>query len=210
MTQVAHLLNIQKVQSYPLWFRLNSAADHGFVRLFNLLSACRKALWLGFLSRESLHQMDHYYYDSQKKLYCDDAYNKKGLWGWEKEAIDAYFQACQSVLVTGAGGGREVLALRRNGYEVDGFECHAGMVEYANALQKKEGFIPNLQTMVRDQCPDGERTYDGLIVGWGAYMLIQGRARRVEFLRNLHAKGWEKSPLLLSFFPAQLRAGSYS
>ena len=37
-------------------------------------------------------------------------------------------------MVVGGGGGREVLALRRLGYEVDGFECDPGLVACANEL----------------------------------------------------------------------------
>ena len=41
---------------------------------------------------------------------------------------------CKRLLVAGAGGGREVLALYKSGYEVDGFECHPELVALANTM----------------------------------------------------------------------------
>jgi hypothetical protein len=60
----------------------------------------------------------------------------------------------------------------------------------------------------RDSCPAGERRYGGAIVGWGAYTLIQGRARRVGFLPALRERTLPGAPLLLSFFPRSNQADS--
>lgn len=114
--------------------------------------------------------------------------------------LEKYFHGCASLLVTGAGGGREVLALRKLGFAADGFDCDPLLVEYANNLLERERFIPNIQLVPRDHCPDTGRKYDGLIVGWGSFMLIQGRKQRIAFLKRLHAQAHVASPILLSFF----------
>jgi hypothetical protein len=103
-------------------------------------------------------------------------------------------------LIVGVGGGREALALRKLCYQVDGFECHPELLEYANGLLEREGLTPDIKRAPRDLCPAGGRIYDGLIVGWGAYMLIRGRQRRIEFLRQLRSQTEVGSPVLLSFF----------
>jgi len=168
-------------------------------KLYVLIDACFVGFCLGILNRETLHLIDQSYYDNTK-MYHDEAYNRGGLWSWEKEALNTYFQTCRYLLVAGVGGGREVLALHPLGYEVDGFECNPRLVEGANALLKKEGLMPSIQLAPRDGCPDATKIYDGIVVGWGAYMLIQGRKHRIAFLQQLRKQTREGSPVLLSFF----------
>ena len=168
-------------------------------KLFILLDACLVGFWLGVLKRETLYGLDEGYYSAQA-MYCDEAYNCQGLWPWERAVIDRYFQSRQRLLVTSVGGGREVLALRRLGYTVDGFECHPRFVACANRLLQKAGYAPDVELAPRDQCPPGAKIYDGLIVGWGAYMLIQGRGRRIAFLKKLRLRVKAGAPVLLSFF----------
>jgi hypothetical protein len=172
----------------------------GFQKLFILFKACLNGFWLGILDNRTLHDIDRHYYDENKKTYCSDRYNKGGLRSWEKAVMDEYFQARERLLMVAVGGGREVLALQKLSYEVDGFECHPELLEYANDLLEREGLSPSVMLAPRDQCPVAGRTYDGAIVGWGAYMLIQGRGKRIEFLRQMRSQVKEGSPVLLSFF----------
>lgn len=171
----------------------------GFVTLADALLA---GFWLGVLDRNVLHKIDERYY-SESPIYFDDRYNLRGLTSWETEAVARHFQACRRLLLIGAGGGREVIALSRMGYRVDGAECHPGLVAYANQLLVAQGFTSQIYLVPRDGLPDTDGLYDGIIVGWSAYMLIQGRQHRVAFLRRLRAKARPDAPLLLSFFARQ-------
>ncbi|MCJ7445742.1 MAG: hypothetical protein MUO26_14685 [Methanotrichaceae archaeon] len=163
------------------------------------MKAIFAGFWLGILTKENLHLIDQVYYD-KSKMYGTETYNKSGLWDWEKRVFDKYFQSCKTLLVAGVGGGREVLALRELGYETDGFECNPGLAEFANYLLRSEGFDPNIELAKRDDCPDSQRYYGGIVVGWGAYMLIQGKGRRIDFLKKLRSQTRLESPILLSFF----------
>jgi hypothetical protein len=104
------------------------------------------------------------------------------------------------MLVAGAGGGREVLALCQMGHEVDGFECHPELAAFANGLMQAENLSAKIDLVPRDECLDNNFVYDGLIVGWGAYMLIQGSQKRIAFLQKLRNKVSPGSPVLVSFF----------
>lgn len=168
-------------------------------RFQTLTQAIFQGFWLGILSRNSLYRIDAYYYDRQK-VYFDDAYNLRGLWAWEEYALEKYFEPSSSLLVSSVGGGREILALRELGYTADGFECHPDLVEKANTLLQQNGLSPNIELVPRDSCPEGTTQYDGAIVGWGSYMLIQGRRKRVEFLKQLRTRIKPGGPILLSFF----------
>lgn len=186
-------------QNYPLELKIYLFSRKILEKIILLVNACFSGFWLGIFSKETLHLLDKYYYDSQA-MYFNREYNLRGFWAWEKKALDAYFIQCKSIAVIGAGGGREVLALSKLGFEVDGFECHPQLVELANELIKKEELTANVYLVERDDCPNYGKSYDGIIVGWAAYMLIQGRQKRIEFLKQLRTLAKEKSPVLISFF----------
>jgi len=188
-----------KKQTDPVIVKFYFFSHEILLKIFLLCKTCFTGLWLGLLSREKLHLIDNQYYNNCK-IYCEDEYNSSGLKSWEKKVIDKYFYKCNSVLITSVGGGREVLALRQKGFEADGFECNQSLVECANNLLRKEGFVPNIQFVPRDKCSDATKIYDGLIIGWGAYTLIQGKEQRIDFLKDLRNQTGEQAPILLSFF----------
>ena len=164
-----------------------------------LIETVFTGFWLGVLSYQSLLRIDETFYNDSD-IYCSPKYNKKGLLKWEHEAIEKYFQNCQSLLLIGAGGGREVYALLNMGYDVDAFECNPKLQEFGNKFLVDEGFTTCIKTVERDACPKSNSTYDGVIIGWGAYMLIQGSARRAEFLRTVRSQIADEANILLSFF----------
>jgi 2-polyprenyl-3-methyl-5-hydroxy-6-metoxy-1,4-benzoquinol methylase len=187
------------VRLYYTTYRLLPSTHKLLIAFYLILKACFSGIWLGLLRRETLLEIDSAYYSSTKK-YRDGRYNKSGLWSWEKAMIALYFQNAKRLLLVGAGGGREVLALIRLGYEVHGVECNPELVRVANTLLEEQGLPPSVQFAPPDTCPAARIAYDGLIVGWGAYMLIQGRAQRVALLRSIRAQVHPGAPLLLSFF----------
>ena len=179
----------------------------------HVLQLGEKATWslftgaaLGVMSRSTLNAIDDLYYIGGEARrngpidYFDDRYNRVGLWWWEKGVIDRYFGAGGRVAVLAAGGGREVLALRKLGFDADGWECQAQLVTGANRLLAEEGFPAAVAEAPRDTIPPGDTVYTGAILGWGVYTLIQGRRRRVVLLRALRGRLHDDAPLLLSFF----------
>lgn len=176
-----------------------------------LANGCFVGLWLGSLTRETLHAIDEEYYSRSKDRdsdphsldefnYHSEEYNRRGLWEWEENAMNTYFAGCERVLVLAAGGGREVLALQRLGYDVDGFESHPALVSVANELLQAEGYEQKVKWLPRDKSPSTATTYDGIVIGWGAYMAIQGRKNRIALLQQLRFQTQTNCPILLSFF----------
>jgi hypothetical protein len=93
------------------------------------------------------------------------------------------------------------VALARLGYTVTGYECNPALLDYGRALLARTGCRgAELGGMARDRVPRDGGRYDGVIVGWSAYMLIPGRARRVAFLADLRAQVPVDAPILVSFF----------
>ena len=157
-------------------------------------------LWLGAAGNALLDRIDDAFYRADG-LYCDPAYNRSGLLAWEADAVDRWFEGRSRLAVTGAGGGREVLALVGDGREPVGFECNPLLRDAANALLAEEGTAARVHPVARHQWPaEPPGSYDGVIVGWGSFMLTPGRARRVEFLRGARAATAEGCPVLVSFY----------
>jgi hypothetical protein len=170
-------------------------------RIKSSLSALVSGFWLAVLSRDQMNSITEATY-GKVDFYRTDEYNRRGLYDWERKAMQEHFSGCRSILVAGTGGGREVLALRRLGWEADGFESHPEFVRFANQLLEREGLEPNVRLAPWDGSPGYDRRYDGVVVGWGVYMHIRGRGRRVRFLKSLRERLDTGGPLLLSFFAA--------
>jgi hypothetical protein len=169
-----------------------------WMKLIRFVDGVNTGIWLGLLSRAHLEAVDELHYHGSS-TYNGEPHNLRGLMDWEEAAIGGFFGGRTRLVVLGAGGGREVLALERRGFQVDGFECNPALVEFAGGFLPRHGAVGTVRFLPRDTTP-AEGGYDGIIMGWGSYMLIAGRARRIEQLRRLRALVPEGSPLLLSFF----------
>jgi hypothetical protein len=187
------------VRAYVNSFRLRK-------RAFAVLNAVIDGLWLGAFSREQLARIDETHYDTLVERneiatfsYADDHWNTSGLRPWEAAAVEQAFPAGARVVVTGAGGGREVLALLERGYDAIGYEPHPGFVAAGDDLLTRRGHPGRMRAMAREGFPDAE-PFDALLVGWGSYMLTPGRAHRMAFLRGARERMPAGAPALLSFF----------
>ncbi len=179
--------------------------------LFARANALFDGFWLGMLDRDSLAQFDELHYDTRRERvgsgaayrYDDDRWNLRGLSDWERAAIEQHFPSSGRIVVTGAGGGREVLALLERGYDAVGFEPHPRLVQAGAALLERRGHAHRLMVSRRDAFPAEVGACDAIIVGWGSYSLMSGRRRRVEFLRGARACLPVDGPILVSFLARQ-------
>jgi hypothetical protein len=189
---------------------MSGAGDRVVTRLFfvstRLLESSIRAtrgvfdgLWLGSLDARRVALIDESYF-RQQRMYLNESYNRQGLWPWERHVIDTYFGEASKVAVTGAGAGREVIALLDLGFDAVGFECNEKLAEFGNELTIADGHDLRLHTTERDVWPKLAVGFDAAVIGWGSYMHIAGRRRRVSFLADAHAALPEGAPILVSFF----------
>jgi hypothetical protein len=167
--------------------------------LLGVVKAIHVGVWLGVLSRRSLHALDERFY-SREDVYASRDHARRGLFPWEVAALERHFAHCRSIAVTSVGAGREVLALLGRGYRSEGWECNPDLVALASEYLAEAGVGGEVHASERDVCPDLGKVFDGAIVGWSGYMHIQGRQRRIAFLRDLCGFLPENAPILLSFF----------
>jgi hypothetical protein len=162
------------------------------------VEALFRGVWLGLLDRDALAAVDAAYYSAHREgahRYTEREHIRSGLADWEAEALREHFSPGGRLIVTSAGAGREVLGAIALGFDAVGYEPHAGLVDAGNAEHPGA-----LRGCARDGFPTGTGPADGVVVGWGGYSHIQGRARRVAFLAGARAVLPAGAPLLVSFW----------
>jgi hypothetical protein len=156
-------------------------------------------LWLGALSDDGLRALDERYYDAED-VYRTAAWNEKGLFDWERAIVDEHFRGRERIVVAACGGGREVLALLEDGFDAIGYEPHPRLAAYARDLLAAHGHPGRVHDAPRSRFPPSASSCDGVIVGWGAYSLVPGRAGRVRLLADARGRLPSGGSVLLSFF----------
>ncbi len=164
------------------------------------LLAGHEGFWLGLLDHQQLQLAAALHYGELWKKYREPGYNRSGLQGWERAALQAHFSGCRTLLLGAAGGGRELLQLCQLGYEVVAFDCVPALVQESSRLLADQGLRAQVLQAEPDALPQGLGTFDGAVMGWGGYMHIMGQRRRVAFLRQLGRHLQPGAPLLLSFY----------
>ena len=164
-----------------------------------------EGICLGLLPESVCDLMTELSYGSGRQ-YTNDAYLDSGFHFWEALIVNRFFPPGSSVLVAAAGGGREMIALARAGFSVDGFECSRSMVSAGCAAIKARGLPAKLEWAPPSTVPLISETYGGLIVGWNGYTYIAPRARRLAFLGALRAHLSPGSTVLIS---AAMRSGDF-
>ncbi len=155
-------------------------------------------LWLGVLTDDELAAIDLDYYTSSA-AYRTAEWNERGLFDWEQLAVDRHFGGCRRIVVLAAGGGREVLALLRAGFDAVGYEPHPDLAAFGRDLLAGHGHPDRLHLSRRGEVPPGVGPCDGVIVGWGAYSLVSGRHARVRLLAGIRELLHDGGPVLLSY-----------
>jgi SAM-dependent methyltransferase len=175
-------------------------------RGFELVAAVFDGFWLGVMDEEALAELVESFYptaraglEREAESFADAEYNMIGFYDWEARAVDLAFAPGERVVVTGAGGGREVLALLEHGVDAVGYEPDAGFVGAGRRLLQERGAEDRLQVSPPSEFPKVDRPCAGVLVGWGSYSHIHGRERRVEFLADARAALNGGGSLVLSF-----------
>ena len=170
-----------------------------FNQATRLLRACFDGFWLGVLDADDLAAIDEQYY-LDETMYRDPTFNQSGFHGWERDTIDRSFRHCHRIAVIGAGGGREVVALEGEGFDVLGYESHPSLREEGNALLESLGCASRIAPMPRDVWSPGDERFDGVVVGCATYMLVDSREARITLLRSVRSCVPAGGPVLVSFF----------
>ena len=180
-----------------LRLRCFAVSDRCLERVVRVIKMVHEGFWLGCLGPDELDAIIAEHFD-QSRFYSSNGHNRSGFFEWEQKTLAQFFQAGSRVLVAGAGGGREVLALRRCGFEAQGFECSRALVDASYRIFDELGESDYVIHCPPDSVPAGPPTYDALVVGWTVYTHIPTRGRRIRFLNALRRRALAHAPLLIS------------
>jgi SAM-dependent methyltransferase len=128
----------------------------------------------------------------------DEDYARLGLFGWEEPFVRRFLKPDDRILVVGSGSGREVMALRRDGYDVAGLEPAVAAAELSRAIMAKAGLeapvrIGGIETVELDG------RFDLFLFSWYCYSYIPQRASRVAALRSARAHLAPGGRIILSY-----------
>jgi len=128
----------------------------------------------------------------------DERYALQGLFGWEEPFVRRFLKPDDRILIVGSGTGREVIALRRDGYSVEGLEPAKAAAELSREIMKKAGVearirIGGIETV------DLDGKFDLFIFSWYCYSYIAHRPTRVAALRSARAHLAPGGRIILSY-----------
>lgn len=176
--------------------------SYAFVRrLPAFVGAIHSFLWLHALSERDLNDLvtDTYAGDNGDSFKSED-HNFGGLWEWEKAAFQESFAGCKSILVAAAGGGREMIALAKMGFDVSGFDASEGLATICKENLRAVTVAGQMTHAPPGQVPTDLKIYDALVIGRGAYHHIPGRENRIRFLAGCREKIKGKAPVYVGDF----------
>jgi SAM-dependent methyltransferase len=172
-------------------FQLLRLVGHGLTRITRVLAYASA----GLLTRA---QLGRAIAGRWSRWGLDEGYALLGLFGWEEPFVRRFLKPDDRILVVGSGSGREVIALRREGYDVEGLEPAAAAAELSRAIMKKAGVearirVGGIETVELDA------TFDLFIFSWYCYSYIAGRATRIAALRAVRAHLAPGGRVILSY-----------
>ena len=127
------------------------------------------------------------YWDDKEDLQSE-AHVSSGLMEWEAAAYDRFLPGTGTIGLIGCGAGRDLIALARLGFTVDGIDGSPKCIELAGR------FLENAGCEARLCCGDiasvelPRDRYDAFIFSWFTYCCIPGTETRVSVLERLRRR----------------------
>jgi len=166
-------------------------------RFTRFITALYRGFWRGVWDEHDINAFVVRFYE-QHDWFGSPEHNLQGFFPWEAELLHDHFEGGSAIIVAAAGGGREMIALARAGWRVDGFECHPVLVQKCKEYLSQVEVSGHIVQAAPNEVPSDLPTYDGAIVGCGALGHIVGRTKRIRFLKDLKSHLTDDAPVLLS------------
>ena len=125
-----------------------------------------------------------------------------GLMHWEQALYDRFLKPEDRILVVGCGTGRDLIALLKLGYRVEGLDVGPRAVALARRMLEQEGLQAELYTgPVEAVALPG--SFDAFIFSWFCYGYIPQFETRIGVLRKVKAHLNPGGRILISYVPAE-------
>lgn len=168
--------------NFPILFRILRALDYFIYRLYRVWAMVRDELAWACTNHGERACVTAGVYSKMTTFNPGGVVFEGGLYDWERDLLSANILPTSGrILLTGAGGGREIKALHDRGYAVWGFELAdalaAGARELVSKLPDTSFIQASYEEYVKLFEPEGDRlrkwiedqTFDIVWLGQGSY-----------------------------------------
>lgn len=193
----------------PRWVGAIEAIDRLAWYGYRTTEIVRDELFRAFVPETTRDDVTARAYSRQAAYLPGGARFEEGLFPWEERALSAPpFPQRGRVLLTAAGGGRELRALLDRGLSVTAFEPSAYLRQGACAVAEGrdarvlDGAYADLDAAAEGHGPLASlrnESFDAVILGWGSLTHVTKHEDHVAVLRAIRTLA-PKAPLLFSFF----------
>lgn len=196
--------------SVPLWVRALQRADRLAWYAFHGYEVLREELLFAWLDPSERDTVTQHAYRAQSAYLPGGTTFDRGLFDWERSLLERpEIPRSGRVLLTAAGGGRELEGLAQRGYEVTAFEpnsvLRAGATQVAarHSARVLDGVYADLTDAVEGRGPLAElrdrSPFDLVVLGWGSITHVLDESARDALLRAVRALA-PGAPVITSFF----------
>jgi SAM-dependent methyltransferase len=130
-----------------------------------------------------------------------------GLMPWEQDFYARFLKPDDEILVVGCGAGRDLIALLRAGYKVEGIEAAPRAAAMARAMLVRQGLSAPI-AVGRIEATPIPRTFDVYIFSWFCYSYIPTRVTRVSVLRAVARRLTPGGRILITYVPSEGHPGA--
>lgn len=177
-------------------------------RFARLVAAMRDETAMAWIPPSDRARLTSLVFDRQRTYVPGGRTYALGLLPWEHEMLAPPFPSRGRILVGGAGGGREAMALIERGYEVVAFDPARELVRAGAPVIEAAGGVllcASYDDVVRAASRQPTRLegvfatpFDGVLLGWASLSLVVSDQERLSILRALRTLAPD-APVALSF-----------
>jgi hypothetical protein len=195
----------------PHWARLVCRVSRGLNRIDRSQQILRDELLFAFLPPSDRRELTFDAYASTNAYSPGGDFFSQGLFPWEVALLDdPRMPRAGRVLLAAAGGGRELDALLKRGYDVFAFEPVPALVEQAQHVARARGAgasvvqasYADLVTRARGEHGPLDRlegAFDFCLLGWGSLSHLTELSEMLDVLEALRTLA-PHAPVITSFF----------
>jgi SAM-dependent methyltransferase len=180
------------------WRKALFALLWGAGRAFELAGRASMYLAAGTLR---LHDLRRAITNAWQEFGPKEDYILSGLRPSEKTLYDRFLKPADRILVVGCGTGRDLIALLKLGYRVDGLDLAPRAIAVARLMLEKVGLQAELYTgPIEEVALSG--SFDAFIFSWFCYGYIPQSETRIGVLRKVKTRLNPAGRILISYIPA--------
>ena len=175
-------------------------ASRGIDQLYSWFDRLRSELVAALASEEMLDRYNEIAYGGTPRYQPRSGAFRTDLLPFEEAAFTEFFPKPPArILIGGAGGGREALALARHGYRIVAFDPAEQLL---HEIGSRAGDLPiearvGKYEQLDELFPRGTEPFDAAIFGWTSFSHLRTELARIEALRQ-YARLTD-GPILISF-----------